>query len=68
MAKERISDRQTDAIPELRLYQLTNREQNKINKEYADLMKVIAAYHHSLNDEQLHLGVVHQELVAIREL
>ncbi|MDR2372056.1 MAG: DNA gyrase subunit A [Puniceicoccales bacterium] len=68
MAKYPISDRQADAILELRLYQLTGLEQNKIDKEYTDLIKIIAEYRHILNNEQLLLGVVRQELVTIKEL
>ncbi|MDR1590618.1 MAG: DNA gyrase subunit A [Puniceicoccales bacterium] len=68
LAKYPISDRQADAILELRLYQLTGLEQNKIDQEYIELIKIIEEYRHILNNEQLLLGVVRQELVTVREL
>ena len=39
MAKYPLSERQTDAILELRLYQLTGLERGKIEAEYLELMK-----------------------------
>ena len=41
MAKYPLSERQTDAILELRLYQLTGLERGKIEAEYIELMKLI---------------------------
>jgi DNA gyrase subunit A len=41
MAKYPLSERQTDAILELRLYQLTGLERGKIEAEYLELIKLI---------------------------
>jgi DNA gyrase subunit A len=41
MAKYPLTERQTDAILELRLYQLTGLERGKIEAEYLELMKLI---------------------------
>jgi DNA gyrase subunit A len=68
MAKYPISERQTDAILELRLYQLTGLEQHKIDEEYKELVKIIGEYRRILNDEQLLLNVIRQELVALKDL
>ncbi|MDR1435237.1 MAG: DNA gyrase subunit A [Puniceicoccales bacterium] len=68
MAKYPLSDRQADAILELRLYQLTGMEQEKIDEEYGELIKTIGEYRHILNDEQLLLGVIRREFVAVKEL
>ena len=43
MAKYPISERQTNAILDLRLYQLTGMEKGKIQTEYDELMKIIAS-------------------------
>jgi DNA gyrase subunit A len=68
MGKYPISDRQADAILELRLYQLTGLEQNKIEEEYGELIKIIEEYRHILNNEQLLLRVIREEFVALKEL
>ena len=41
MAKYPLSERQTNAILELRLYQLTGLERDKIEAEYLELIKLI---------------------------
>lgn len=63
-----LSERQVDAILELRLYQLTGLEQAKIEEEYAKLIQQIEEYRHILNNEQLLLGVVKQELLALKDV
>ncbi|MDR3317628.1 MAG: DNA gyrase subunit A [Puniceicoccales bacterium] len=68
MAKYPLSDRQANAILELRLYQLTSLEQHKIDEEYAELIKLVEEYRHILNNEQLLLGVVRKELVTLKDL
>lgn len=66
MVKFPLSERQTDAILDLRLYQLTGMEQDKIDAEYAELIKRIEEYRHILNNEQLLLGVVKKELLELK--
>jgi len=62
-----LSDRQANAILDLRLYQLTGMEREKIDAEYEALMKKIAEYELILNHESRLLEVVKEELVACRE-
>lgn len=67
MAKYPLSDRQATAILELRLYQLTGLERDKIEAEYAELMRIIAEYRDILANEHRLLGVIKDELIAYRE-
>jgi DNA gyrase subunit A len=67
MAKYPLSDRQATAILELRLYQLTGLERDKIEAEYAELMKIIAEYQDILANEHRLLGVIKEELAVYRE-
>lgn len=62
MAKYPLSERQTDAILELRLYQLTGLERGKIEAEYAELMILIEELRSILESEPKLLGVIKQEL------
>lgn len=67
MEKYPLSERQANAILELRLYQLTGLERDKIEAEYAELMKMIEEFKHILNSEQRLLEVITEELLAVRE-
>ncbi|MDR0595241.1 MAG: DNA gyrase subunit A [Puniceicoccales bacterium] len=67
MSKFPLSEQQTVAILELRLYQLTGMERDKIDSEYAELRKIIDHYRSILEDETLLLAVVKEELAAVRE-
>lgn len=67
MAKYPLSDRQATAILELRLYQLTGLERDKIEAEYAELMRIIAEYRDILANEHRLLTVIKDELIAYRE-
>ncbi|MDR0715359.1 MAG: DNA gyrase subunit A [Puniceicoccales bacterium] len=67
MSKFPLSEQQTVAILELRLYQLTGMERDKIDLEYAELRKIIDHYRSILGDKTLLLAVVKEELVAMRE-
>ncbi|MDR1255553.1 MAG: DNA gyrase subunit A [Puniceicoccales bacterium] len=67
MAKFPLSEQQVIAILELRLYQLTGMERDKIDSEYVELCKIIGYYRGILADETLLLGVVKEELSAMRE-
>lgn len=55
------------AILELRLYQLTGMERDKIDTEYADLLKTIDNYSAILDDESVLLKLVKEELLALRD-
>ena len=66
MAKYPLSERQTDAILELRLYQLTGLERGKIEAEYAELMKIIEELRAILDSEQVLLALIKQELTEMK--
>ncbi|WP_414660543.1 DNA gyrase subunit A [Horticoccus sp. 23ND18S-11] len=67
MAKYPLSERQTDAILELRLYQLTGLERGKIEAEYIELMKLIDELRSILASETKLLELIKQELMAMKE-
>jgi DNA gyrase subunit A len=67
MAKYPLTDRQTDAILELRLYQLTGLERDKIEAEYLELLKKIEELRSILESESKLLSVIKTELGALRE-
>jgi len=62
MSKYPISDRQANAILDLRLHQLTGLERDKIEKEYMELMRIIEEYRSILDNEKKLLGVIKKEL------
>ena len=62
MAKFKLSEIQANAILDLRLYQLTGLERDKIEEEYAELIKRIAYLESLLASEKKLMGVVKQEL------
>ncbi len=63
MAKyKQLSEKQTDAILDLRLYQLTGMERGKIEDEYAALKKLIAELTKILGSEKRLLEVIKEEL------
>ncbi len=67
MAKYPLSERQTDAILELRLYQLTGLERGKIEAEYLELQALIAELRSILESETKLMAVIKTELLALRE-
>jgi len=62
-----ISERQANAILDLRLYQLTGLERAKIEDEYRELMKIIAELEAIIASETKLLAVVKEELQEIKE-
>jgi DNA gyrase subunit A len=67
MAKYPLSEAQTNAILELRLYQLTGLERGKIEAEYLELMKLIEELQGILDDEHKLLALIKKELVELRD-
>lgn len=67
MAKYPLSEAQTNAILELRLYQLTGLERGKIEAEYLELMKLIEELQGILDDEQKLLALIKKELTDLRD-
>ena len=66
MAKYPLTERQTDAILELRLYQLTGLERGKIEAEYLELQTLIAELRSILESESKLMSVIKTELLALR--
>lgn len=66
IAKYALSDKQADAILDLRLYQLTGMERGKIDAEYLDLLKFAEELRSILSSEAKLFEVIKGELVALR--
>ena len=62
-----FTERQVNAILDLRLYQLTALENDKISSDYADLLAQIKDYMDILANESRVLDIVKTELLAIKE-
>ena len=62
-----LSDAQAQAIVAMRLRALTGLEREKIEAEYAELMKKIEEYKAILADKKLLLGVIKKEILVIAE-
>ncbi len=62
-----LSERQIDAILDLRLYQLTGLERDKITKEYNELLERIKDLTDILAKEIRVLSIIKQELRALRD-
>ncbi len=62
-----LTDVQSQAIVDMRLRALTGLEREKLEEEYAELMKKIAEYKAILSDEKLLLGVIRKEIIIISE-
>jgi DNA gyrase subunit A len=67
IAQYEMSERQANAVLELRLYQLTGLEREKIEKEYQDLIAKIAHYRAILASEALVRGIIKDELTEIKK-
>jgi DNA gyrase subunit A len=61
-----LSERQAQAILDLRLQRLTQLERSKIDEEFEELQKTIAYLRALLASEAMLLGVIKQELLEIR--
>ena len=61
-----LSEAQAQAIVEMRLRTLTGLEREKLEAEYAELMKRIGELKAILADRKLLLGVIKEEIIVIR--
>ncbi len=61
-----LSDIQAQAILDMRLARLQGLEREKIESEYAELMKQIGWYKQLLSDESLLMNVIKEELLEIK--
>lgn len=62
-----MSEAQVDAILELRLYQLTGLERDKVIKEYQELLETIADLNDILAREERVLNLIKSELRAVQQ-
>ncbi len=67
MSRFELSDAQAQAIVDMRLRALTGLEREKLEKEYAELMKKIGELKAILADRKLLLGVIKEEILIIAE-
>jgi DNA gyrase subunit A len=67
MAKFSLSEAQAQAILDMRLQRLTGLEREKINEEYAEVIKKIARLREILSNERLLLNVIVEELQEIKD-
>ena len=67
MAKFKLSEIQTNAILDMRLYQLTGLERDKIEEEYLELIKLIEYLRGLLASERKLMALVKTELLAVKE-
>lgn len=67
MERFELSDVQAQAIVDMRLRVLTGLEREKLEAEYAELMKKIEEYKAILADRKLLLGVIRKEILVISD-
>lgn len=62
-----LSDKQSQAILDMRLQRLTGLERDKIKAEFEEIQKLIAYLKSILADEKLLMGVIVEELEEVRD-
>lgn len=62
-----FSEKQANAVLDLRLYQLTGLERNKIEEEYQELLKKIEYFRAVLASEAMVRGIIKDELTEIQK-
>ncbi|MDR2540140.1 MAG: DNA topoisomerase (ATP-hydrolyzing) subunit A [Chlamydiales bacterium] len=67
MADYELSERQASAVLELRLYQLTGLEREKIESEYSQLLDKISHFLAVLASEALVRGIIKEELLELKK-
>ena len=61
-----LTDKQAQAILDMRLARLTGLERERLQEEYAELQKTIAYLRAVLADEKLVLGIIREEILVIK--
>ena len=61
-----LSDKQSQAILDMRLQRLTGLERDKLIEEYNELLKTVAYYESILADEKLLFGILREEVLEVR--
>ncbi|MGX6445916.1 DNA gyrase subunit A [Neobacillus sp. K501] len=67
MTQFNLSEKQAQAILDMRLQRLTGLEREKIENEYQELMKLIAELKAILADEEKILEIIREELLEIKD-
>ncbi len=67
MERFNLSDIQAQAILDMRLKTLSGLQREKIEEEYAELMKLIAHLREILNSEKLVFDIIKEELLEIKQ-
>ena len=67
MSGFKLSEKQAQAILDLRLQRLTGLEREKIEEEYQEVLKAIEEFKAILADENRILGIIKDELRAVKE-
>lgn len=62
-----LSEKQAQAILDMRLQKLTGLERDKIEQEYQELLQLIAQYKEILSNEKLLMNIIKDELLEIKE-
>ena len=62
-----LSDKQAQAILDMRLARLTGLERERLQEEYAELEKTIAYLRAVLADEKMVLGIIKDEILEIKQ-
>jgi len=63
----RLSEKQAQAILDLKLHRLTGLEQDKIREEYGDVLQKISEFIDILENTDRLMEVIREELIAIRD-
>lgn len=63
-----LSEKQAQAILDMRLQKLTGLEREKLEEEYEELIKLISRYREILANERLLLNIIKEEILEIKEL
>lgn len=67
MSRFQLSDKQSQAILDMRLQRLTGLEREKIQAEYEEILKRIEHFRAVLANEWMVLDIIKQELVEVRD-
>ncbi len=67
MERFELSDRQAQAIVDMRLGQLTGLDQDKLRNEFAEVERLIAYYKEILSDDAICMKVIKDELIEVQE-
>ena len=67
MERFKLTDIQAQAILDMQLKRLSGLQREKLEEEYAELMKLIAYYKEILSSESLVFDIIKQELMEIRD-